>query len=141
MNRADSVAQRRIEAALDDPEQRLVGAGVGSERSFRPAVGAPHRFGDDSPGRARADRLVEGDGDVGPERLLDGDRVLRREAVDRAVEVALEGDPVVVDHAQVAQRDDLEAAESVRIGRSQPMNRCRPPRPSMRSCPGRRYRW
>ena len=33
----------------------------------------------------------------GPERLLDGDRVLRREPVDRPVEVALERHAVVVD--------------------------------------------
>jgi hypothetical protein len=32
-------------------------------------------------------RLVEGDGDVRPERLLDGDRMFRREAMGRAIEM------------------------------------------------------
>ena len=36
--------------------------------------------------------------------------MLRREPVDRAVEVAAERDAVVVDDPQVAERDDLEAA-------------------------------
>ncbi len=60
--------------------------------------------------RARIDRLVEGDRDVRAERLLDADRDLGREAVGRAVEVAAERDPIVVHDAQVAERDDLEAA-------------------------------
>ena len=55
----------------------------------------------------------------GPERLLHGDGVLRREAVDRPVEMALEGHAAVVDHAQVAERDDLEAA-GVREDRAVP---------------------
>ena len=70
-------------------------------------------------GRAREHRLVERHRDVRPERLLDGDRVLRREAVDRPVEVALERHAVVVDHAQVAERDDLEPA-GVREDRAAP---------------------
>ena len=41
------------------------------------------------------------------------DRDLRREPVERAVEMAAERDAVVVDDPQVAERDDLEAA---RIG-------------------------
>ena len=36
--------------------------------------------------------------------------MLRREPVGRAVEVAPERDAVLVDDAQVAERDDLEAA-------------------------------
>ncbi len=102
-----------LQAALDDPEQRLVGPRVGRQRTLRPAMGALGRIGHDCPWRARIDRLVEGDRDVRAERLLDADRDLRCEPVERAVEVAAEGDAVLVDDPQVAQRDDLEAA---RIG-------------------------
>ena len=42
---------------------------------------------------------------------------------------------------EAASETTWKPPESVRIGRSQPMNRCRPPSRSMRSCPGRRYRW
>ena len=71
------------------------------------------RIGDDRAARAREDRLVEGDRDVRAERLLDADRQLGREPMDRPIEVAAERDAVLVDDPQVAQRDDLEAA---RIG-------------------------
>ncbi len=44
--------------------------------------------------------------------------MLGREAVVRAVEVALEGDAVVVDLAQLAERHDLEPA---RVGQDRPV--------------------
>ena len=44
--------------------------------------------------------------------------MLRREPVERAVEVAAERDAVLVDDPQVAQRDDLEAA---RVGQDRPV--------------------
>ena len=68
------------------------------------------RVGDDCAGRAREDRLVEGDRDVRPERLLDHRRLLGREPVDRSIEVRPERDPVLVDDPQVAERYDLEPA-------------------------------
>ena len=74
MNRVGCGPQVRLEAALDDPEQRLVVARVRGERPFRPAMRALGRLGDDGARRAREDRLVEGDRDVRAERLLDADR-------------------------------------------------------------------
>ena len=102
--------QLRVQAALHDPEQRLVRAPVGGQRALGPAVGAGRRVGDDLARRRRHDRLVEGDRHVGAERLLDRDRVLRREAVGRAVDVAAERHAVLVDDPQVAQRHDLVPA-------------------------------
>src|SRR5207253_4156981 len=68
--------------------------------------------------RRRRHRLIEGNRDVGPERLLDGDRVLRRETMERAVDVAPKRHSVVVDHPQIAERDDLEPA---RVGEDRPV--------------------
>jgi hypothetical protein len=81
-------------------------------------MGALRGIGDHRPRRRRCDRLVEGDRDVRPERLLDADRDLWREPVERPVEVAAERHAVVVDDPQVAERDDLEAA---RVGQDRPV--------------------
>ena len=109
-----------LEPALDDPEQRLVRPAVGGERSFGPAVRPLGRIGDDGARRRRRDRLVKRDRDVRAERLLDGDRVLRRESMERAVEMASERHAIVGDDAKVAERDDLVAA---RIGEDRPIPR------------------
>ena len=68
------LAQLRVEAALDDPEQRLVRPRVGRAATARPS-GASARSRRPRPLAASdgIDRLVEGDGDVRAERLLDGD--------------------------------------------------------------------
>ena len=71
MNRVDAARRSGLQAALDDPEQRLVVARVRGQRALRPAMGALGRLGHDGPRRAREDRLVEGDRDVRAERLLD----------------------------------------------------------------------
>ncbi len=77
MNRVERGPKLGIEPALDDPEQRLVGARVGGERALGPAMRPRRGVGDDLARRAREDGLVEGDRDVRPERLLDRDRELR----------------------------------------------------------------
>ena len=142
MNRADSARSSGSRPPWTIPNSAWSVPGVGRERPLRPAMGAAHRVLDDGARRAREHRLVEGDRDVRPERLLDRDRVLRREPVDRPVEVALERDPVVVDHPQVAQGHDLEAA---RVGEDRPVpaheRRAGRRGRSIRSWPGRRYRW
>ena len=71
-------------------------------------MGPSGGIGDDRARRARVDRLIERDRDVGAERLLDPDRDLRREPVGGSIEVAAERDPVLIDDAQIAQRNDLE---------------------------------
>ena len=86
----------------------------------------------------RRDRLVERDGDVRAERLLDGDRVLGGEAVVRAVEVARNVTPSSSITRRSASETTWKPPESVRIGPSQPMNRCSPPSRAIRSWPGRR---
>ena len=57
--------------------------------------------------------LVEGHDDIGAQVLLDVDGFFGGEAVDRAVDVALEGDTVVVDLTGLGQAEYLETA---RIG-------------------------
>ena len=59
------------------------------------------RVGHDIARRARVDGLVERDRDVRAERLLDGSRVFRREAMHRAIEMRAERDPIFVDDPQV----------------------------------------
>ncbi len=109
--RVERAAQLRVEAALDHAEERLVGPRVRRQRALRPAVGALRRDRHVARvGRGGRDRLVEGDRDVRAERLLDGDRRLGGEPVERAVEVAAERHPVVVDRVEVVERDDLESA-------------------------------
>src|ERR1035437_204999 len=79
------------------------------ERSGGPAVRAGGSFGNGGQaGGGRRNRLIEGNRDVGSERLLNFYRKLGREAVVGTVEMALEGDAVIVDLAQLAERDDLE---------------------------------
>ena len=117
----------RVQAALDDPEQRLVRPRVGRQRALRPAVRPGRRVGDDRTRRRRHDRLVERDRDVGAERLLDRDRVLRREAMGRAVDVAAERHAVLVDDPQVAERHDLEPA---RVGEDRPVPGHEPVQPA-----------
>ena len=68
--------------------------------------------------RCRGHGLVERDGDIGAECLLHRNRQLGREAVVRAIEVALERDAVIVDLAQLTQRHDLEAAG---VGQDRPV--------------------
>ena len=82
---------------------------------------------DDRALRRRVDRVVERDGDVGAERLLDGDRLLRREPVLRAVDVAPEGRAIVIDGPRRRERDDLEAA---RIGQDRPVPAHEPVEPA-----------
>ena len=73
-------------------------------------MGPRRRVGDDLDRRGRVDRLVERDRDIGAERLLDGDGMLGRESMGRAVQVRPEGHAVIVDDAQIAERHHLEAA-------------------------------
>ena len=102
MNRADSARSSGSSPPWTIPNSAWsVRVWAASDRSAQRWVRS-HGVRDDRPRRAREHRLVERDRDVGPERLLDGDRVLRREPVDRPVEVALERHPVVVDDPQVA---------------------------------------
>ena len=57
--------------------------------------------------------FVEGHDDIRAQVLLNGNGLLRREAMRRAVNVTLEGHTVIIDLAGLRQREDLEAA---RIG-------------------------
>jgi hypothetical protein len=54
--------------------------------------------------------LIQADRHIRSQRFLHGNRMLRREPVQRAVEVRAERHPVVVDRAHLAQADHLVAA-------------------------------
>ena len=104
--------QVRVDAALDDSKQGLVGTRLRLEAAFRPAMSAFHcHFAVAMVVGVRA--FVEGHDDVGAEVLLDGDRLFGREAMGRTVDVALEGHAVIVYLAGLGQGEDLIAA---RIG-------------------------
>ncbi len=129
MAAALSPPQRRVDAALHDPEQRLIGPRVSSQATLGPGVGARHGRGHLSGRQRRIHQLVEGHGDVAAQRLLDLDRALGREALARPVQVAGEGHAVVVDSAQVGQAEHLETA---RIGQDRAVPAHEPMEPAQR---------
>ncbi len=108
----------RIQATLDDPEDGLILAAVCGQRSLGPSVGAVGGLGHDGVRRTGEHGLIEGHRDVRAERLLDRRRQFRGEPVERTVEVAPKGDPVVIHDPQIAERDDLEPT---RIGQDRPV--------------------
>ena len=135
-------AQLGVEAALDDPEQRLVGARVRGERALRPAMGPVAS----RPRRPRAASSGTPAGRRRPRRPAPSAcwTAIECSGVNRWI------DPSrwllnVTPSSSITRRSPSDTTwnppESVRIGRSQPMNPCSPPRRSMRSWPGRRYRW
>ncbi len=112
MNRGRLRAQVRVDPALDDAKEGLVVPFPGGQAALGPAVSPLHgEFAVSVVVGVGA--LVEGHDDIRPQVLLDGDGFFGGEAVSGAVDMTLEGDPVVVDLAGLGQREDLEAA---RIG-------------------------
>ena len=111
------------------------GAGAATQRSAQRAVRSTARSTLGAR-RAAGRALVERHGDVRAERGLHGHRELRREARHRAVVDRAERDAVGVDAARVGSEKTWKPPESVRIGASQPMNRCRPPSSAISSSPG-----
>ena len=96
-------------APLDDPEERLVGAGVGGLAALGPGDGAVDGPGDRIfvGGQGRA--VVEAHGDVGAEGLLNLDRALGGQLQKPAVEVRAEGRAAVGDFGPLGQAEDLKA--------------------------------
>ena len=160
-----SLPQVLVDAALDDPEDRLAPRPVRVvpvEAAVEPAVGALGRARGVVAVGVEGRALVEDEGDVGAQRGLDPHRLLRAQEPLGAVDVGAEAHPLlgdVEDRAVPAAlaRWRLRAAppltssatspwasektwkppESVMIARSQPMNSCRPPSASIRSPPAR----
>ena len=105
--------QVQVHAALDDAEERLVGARVGRQAAPRPACRQVHgAFHERALGGIRR-ALVQLHGDVGAQLLLDAHVVLGRPAHLGAVVDGAEREPVVVQLQRVGQAEHLEAA---RIG-------------------------
>ena len=124
---------------------RIAPGRCGNERpaALRPAMRSRRRICHDRQRRTRVDRLVEGHRHIEAEGLLHRRGVLRREAVDRAVEMRKPRN--VTPSSSTTRRSPSDTTwnppESVRMGRSQSMNRCSPPSRAIRSWPGRRYGW
>ena len=101
--------QVRINPALNDAEQGLIGPRFRFDRTFRPAMSPIH-------GNPAVHVIVgigtfiEGHDDIGAKVPLNGDGFLRREAMRRTINVTLEGDAVIVDLAGLREREDLKAA-------------------------------
>ena len=85
----------RRRGPLDDPEQGLVGAGVGPPAALGPAVGAVEGLAGALVGGGGLEALVEGHDHVRPQLLLSPDGHLGGQAA-LAVDVGAEGDPVLV---------------------------------------------
>ncbi|GBD46745.1 hypothetical protein HRbin41_01577 [bacterium HR41] len=102
-----ALAQVLPHASLDDAEERLPGRRVGAlpgDAAVKPAVGALERAGGVvAPGVERR-ALVEGEGDVGPERRLYRHRPFRRQHLHGAVDVRAEARALLVDRQQEALR-------------------------------------
>ena len=125
--RGRSPAQILILGALDHPEQGLVGpadaflrqSGVGAQAPDRPPVGARHGGLLVVAGVHQGGEFVEGEHDVRAELVLDGHRDLRGEPEAAAVEVAEEGDAVLVDvrAPRLPLGDDVVAHEPLGVHR------------------------
>jgi hypothetical protein len=102
-------SQRRVHPALHDPEQGLVEAGLRFQRTLRPTMSPLHGFFDVGV-VVRVGTFVERHDDIGAEILLNGNRLFRREAMRRTVDVTLEGHAVFVDLAGLRERKNLKAA-------------------------------
>src|SRR4051812_74331 len=128
-------AQNGIVAALYDAEQRAAGRRSleGALAALRPCERQPHGAIELSLAARQLDALVELHDDVGAEQRLDFDGTLWRQVDHGAIDMRAKGNALgFVDGAQLRQRHHLETAESVRIGRGQFMNLCRPPSPAIR---------
>ena len=110
-------AQLRMDAALDDAEQR-VRAIPCAFRPCGPAHRQFHRLPRFRLGRRIRRAFVEHHGDVGSEHLLDAHRLLGREEQAIAVERRGELHAFLGDLAQRAEAEDLEAA---RVGEDRPV--------------------
>jgi hypothetical protein len=103
-------AQLGVEAALHDGKERGFGSGSGGEATAGPAGRALHRGFDFGARGAGGRQVVEAHHDVAADRFLDLDGVLGGEVEVGAVEVVAKAHPVLVDGAQLGEREDLEAA-------------------------------
>jgi hypothetical protein len=107
-----------VGAALDDAEQRLVGASVGFLAALQPGERPPHAFCRDLLSRRVGCTLIEGHDDVRTKSVLDLDRALGGQLQYRAIEFVLEANAPIAD-LLVRQREDLEAP-AVREDRAVP---------------------
>jgi hypothetical protein len=107
-------AQVPERAALDDAEERAPARRIGLAprrlAALLPAGGALERFLVVVARRLRGRALVEGHEDVAAELQLQPGRLLRRQLLPAAVEVAAEDRALLADLALLGERVDLEAA-------------------------------
>ena len=135
-------AQVQVGAALDDPESELALGARLVAALLRPDAGAAHCGLEPGAVDAGGRALVEGHRDVGAEQALDAHGQLGREVLLGAVVDRPEAHALVVDAAAVCRSENTwKPPESVRMGPSQPLNRCRPPSAAICSAPGRQCRW
>jgi hypothetical protein len=101
---------------LHDAEESLIQAAVSGLAARRPGVGAGQRlFVVSAIQRLRA--FVQAHNDISPQRLLGGDHTFRGKAVQTAIDVRAERDPIRIHAAHLGQTKDLIAAG---IGQNRP---------------------
>ena len=108
-----------VERALHNAEQRLVFPGVVLLAPFRPAVGDLHVLLRRLPVAGIGRAHVKRHGDVGTQRLLDIHGLFRADKLPGAVQVALEGNPFLLDLPDSRKGEYLESA-AVRQDRAVP---------------------
>ena len=114
----------------------------GVERPLGPAVGARHRLGDVGARQSRGRRAGRTPSPR-PSRAAAWISIARS-GVSRWVEPSrcdVKVTPSSSTRRRSARLKTWKPPESVRIGPSQAMNRCSPPRRAIRSAVGRRFRW
>jgi hypothetical protein len=108
-------AHVEVEAALDDAEEVLsLGVLVGLHAAVEPADGALHGLLHARVvGRGGCNHVVELHDDVGPNRVLQRNRVLRRQQHGRPIVGAQEAHPFLGHFGELEQRHHLEAGLGV----------------------------
>ena len=111
--------------ALHDREERLIGPGLCSHTSLCPKVRSGQRLRIGVP-VVGLRALIERHDDIGAQILLDLNGLLRRDAVDRAIQVGAKGDATLIHCALIRKREKLKPS---RVGQY----RLRPGHESMQS--------
>ena len=133
-------AQHLVGAALDDPEQRLVGPTVGGAGHARPTRRCARRRA----GRRRAGSAAAGTrrAPSGCRRRAAPARRPRDSGVNRCSDPSYVLRNVTPSSSTVGSSENTwKPPESVRVSPSQPANRPRPPKRATTSAPGRSIRW
>src|SRR3990172_7152940 len=99
------------DAALDNPEEHLIGSLMNISGALGPSQGPVQGIGSLLMGYGVGGALIEWHDDIGLKRLLNGDRLFRGEEVARSVHVRMEEDSVLRDLPERSHAEDLKSPQ------------------------------